>query len=107
MFLDACCHWRRRSLLQQTWATFKVNFALAHQEICNSQVTLDQAGKQAANNAAYDITSFNIQQETALAIANLATATASDRSTVASLTATISNLSTELTLANAKLVHII
>jgi len=107
MFHDAChTDWRRCPLLQQSWAAFKVNFALAHQEICNSQVTLDQAGNQAANNAAYDITSFNIQQETALAIANLATATATDRSTVASLTATISILSTKLTLVNAKLVHV-
>ena len=37
--------------------------------------------------------SYNMQQEPALAIANLATATASGRSTVASLTAIISNLS--------------
>ena len=106
MFPDACRDWRRRPLLQQTWATFKIDFALAHQELRDSQVTSNQAGYQAAHNAAYDTASYDIQQETALAIANLATATASNRSTVASLTATISNLSTELTLANAKLVHI-
>jgi hypothetical protein len=42
-----------------------------------------------------------------LPFAYLATATASDRSTIASLTATISNLNTKLTLAkNAKLVHV-
>jgi hypothetical protein len=91
-----------------TWAAFKVNFALAHQELRNSKVTSNQAGYQAANNAAaYDTASYNIQQETALAIlANLATATALDRSTVASLTATISNLSNKLKLANDKLVHV-
>jgi hypothetical protein len=33
MFPDACCDWQHRPLLQQTWATFKVNFALAHQEL--------------------------------------------------------------------------
>jgi hypothetical protein len=72
MFLGACCHWRCFPLLCQAWATFKVNCALAHQEeLCNSQVTLNQAGYQAANNAAaYDTASYNIQQETALAIAN-------------------------------------
>jgi hypothetical protein len=44
MFPDACHDWRRRPLLQQTWATFKVDFALAHQELRNSQVTSNQAG---------------------------------------------------------------
>jgi hypothetical protein len=78
-------------------------FALAHQELCDSQVTSNQAGYQQAANAAYDTASYDIQQETALAIANLATATASDRSTVANLTATNSSLSTEWNLANAKL----
>jgi len=87
MFPDACRDWRRRPLIQQNWATFKVDFALAHQELRDSQVTSNQAGYQAANNAAYDTASYDIQQETALAIANRATATASDRSTVASLTA--------------------
>jgi hypothetical protein len=103
MFPDTCCDWRCCPILEQTWATFKINFALAHQELCDSQVTSNQAGYQQAANAAYDTASYDIQQETALAIANLATATASDRSTVANLTATNSSLSIELSLANAKL----
>jgi hypothetical protein len=98
MFPDACRDWQRCPILEQTWATFKINFALAHQELCDSQVTLNQAGYQQAANAAYDTASYDIQQETALAIANLATATASDRSTVANLTATNSSLSTKLNL---------
>jgi hypothetical protein len=70
IFPDAYHDWQRYTLLQQTWATFKVNFALAHQELRNSQVTSNQACYQAANNTAYDTASCNIQQETALAIAN-------------------------------------
>jgi hypothetical protein len=100
MFTDACHDWRRRPIIEQTWATFKVDFALAHQELRDSQLTSNQAGYQSANNAH---ASYDIQQETALAIANLATATASNRSTVASLTSTNSSLSTELTQATAKL----
>ena len=106
MFPDACRDWRRRPILEQTWATFKIDFALAHQELRDSQVTSNQAGYQQAANAAYDTASYDIQQETALAIANLATATASDRSTVANLTATNSSLSTKLNLANAKLIAV-
>jgi hypothetical protein len=97
IFPEACREWRRRPRLEQTWTNFKVEFALAHQEFRDSQITAGQAGYQSANNA------YEIHQETALAIANLATATASDRSTVASLTSTNSSLSTELTEATAKL----
>jgi hypothetical protein len=105
MFPDACCDWKSGPILKQTWATFKINFALAHKELRNLQVTSNQAGYQQAANAAYDTASLeDIQQETVLAIANLATTTASDRSIVANLTATNSSgLSTKLNLSNAKL----
>jgi hypothetical protein len=46
---------------------------------------------------------YDIHQETAQAISNLVTATASDRSTVTSLTATNSSLNDELLQSNAKL----
>jgi hypothetical protein len=101
MFPDACRDWRRRPTVEQTWANFKTDMALAHQELRDSQVTSTQAGYQSANAAYAD--AYDIHQETAQAIANLATATASDRSTVASLTATNSSLNDELLQSNAKL----
>jgi hypothetical protein len=70
---------------------------LAHQELRESQVTSNQAGYHHANAA------LEYQHDTALALANLATATASDRSTVSNLSATNSNLTTDLALANTKL----
>jgi hypothetical protein len=54
MFPDACRDWRRCPILEQTWAMFKIDFALAHQELRDSQVTSNQAGYQQAANAAYD-----------------------------------------------------
>jgi hypothetical protein len=97
MFPEACREWRRLPRADQTWARFKTDFALAHQEFRDSQVTSNQAGYHHANAA------FELQQDTAAALANLATATASDRSTVANLTNTNSNLSVELAQATAKL----
>jgi hypothetical protein len=52
MFPDACCDWRRCPILEQTWATFKIDFALAHQELRNLKVMSNQAGYQQAANAA-------------------------------------------------------
>ena len=97
MFSDACRDWRRKTAADKTWATFKSDFALAHQELQESKITSDQAGYHSANSA------FDIQKETANAIANLATATAADCSTVTSLTSTNSTLSNDLATANIKL----
>ena len=33
LFSTACGDWRRRPPLEQTWATFKVDFTLAHQAL--------------------------------------------------------------------------
>jgi hypothetical protein len=76
--------------------------ALSHEEFRASQVTSNQAGCQSANNVSPD-QDYDIQHETATAIANLATATAANRSTLASLTSSNSSLSNELTQATAKL----
>jgi hypothetical protein len=98
MFPEVCREWRRRLTIEKTWTNFKIEFALAHQEFKESQVTSNQAGYQSA-----DAICNKLQQETALALANLATATASDCSTVASLTTTNSSLSSEITQATVKL----
>ena len=107
MFPDACRVWRRRALIDQTWANFKLDFIEAHQEYRDCQATSTQAGYHSAHSA-LEIEQANaafeaIQTETALALANLATATASDRSSVASLTTTNSSLTSDLTSATSKL----
>jgi hypothetical protein len=111
MFPEACREWRRRVTNTQTWHNFKADFAAAHQDYRDSQLTSRQSGYQSANNAATDAddTSFDIQG-TVDAIANLATATASDRSTVAHLAETnasqnakIEQQATQLTTARMEL----
>ena len=58
----------------------------------------------AAHNATKNPDNGYPQQETVDAIANLATATASDRTIIAQLTATVARLMTELATLNEKLV---
>jgi hypothetical protein len=89
MFIDACRERRRRVTNTRTWHNFKADFAAAHQDYQDSQLTSRQSSYQSSNNAATesDDTSFDIQG-TVDAIANLTTATASDRSTVTRLAKT-------------------
>mgnify|MGYP002806862359 FL=1 len=97
LFHDECKLWKRRIAADKNWAEFKTVFSLAHQELRESQLTSSNTDFHSANAAT------DLQLETAEAIANLATATAADRTSVASLTATISKLTAELSEANAKL----
>jgi hypothetical protein len=89
MFPEACREWRRRVTNTRTWHNLKADFAAAHQDYRDSQLTSRQSGYQSYNNPATesDDTAFDIQG-TVDAIANLATATASDQSTVARLAKT-------------------
>ncbi len=98
MFPDDCREWRRRPLIEKTWDNFKAAFATAHQEYRETQTTSKQAGYHSANSAA----AFELQ-DTVEALANLATATAADRSTVAQLSATNASLTTELAQQTAQL----
>jgi hypothetical protein len=98
-FTDACRDWQRRPAAQKTWPTFKADFLLAHQEMQESQTTTQGAGFHSANAAL----TADFQQQTFEALANLATATESDRSAVSNLTGTNSALTTQLATTNAKL----
>ncbi len=97
MFPDECKLWKRRTTATKNWSDFKTLFALAHQELREAQLTTSATGFQSANAA------IDLQNDTVDAIANLATATAADRTSVAALTATVSKLTLELSTANAKL----
>ena len=97
LFTDACRDWRRRPAAQKTWPAFKADFSLAHQEMRESQTTTQEAGFHSANAA------VDFHQQTFEALANLATATESDRSAVSNLTGTNSALTLQLSATNAKL----
>jgi hypothetical protein len=100
MFPEACRDWRRLPIADKTWDRFKTDFATAHQEFRDTQLTANQTGYHSANALQEEA----IAIQTADALANLATATASDRTTVANLTDTNAKLAIELTSVNAQLI---
>jgi hypothetical protein len=91
LFADASREWRRRPLVDKTWPNFKIHFAEAHNDYRLTQTTAQAAGYHSANNVMDDFVS-----ETADAFANLATATASDRTMMAELTQSNSELLRQL-----------
>jgi hypothetical protein len=91
LFPDACWVWQSRDVAEKTWAQFKIDFATAHREFRLTNQTAQQSGFHSANMMIEQGRNQSIQ-DTADAIAQLATATASDCSTVATLTTTNVNL---------------
>jgi hypothetical protein len=86
---------------RKTWAQFKLDFTTAHREFRLSNQTAQQSGFHSANmmiEQGHD----ESMQDTVDAIAQLATATASDRGTVATLTTTNAKLATHLEAAHAQ-----
>jgi hypothetical protein len=97
---DACRAWQSRAIASRTWAQFKIDFATAHREFRLTNQTAQQSGFHSA--------SMMIEQgrdesmnETAEAIVQLATATASERGTVAILTTTSAKLANQVEAAHA------
>lgn len=92
LYAEASLTWRRQADAYKTWPQEReTNFALAHQELRESQVTSQGAGNHGANLA------YELQQETTVALANLATTTFSNHSAVLQLSSTKGQLSTQLT----------
>jgi hypothetical protein len=91
LYLDACRAWQSRAIAAKTWAQFKIDFATAHREFRLTNQTAQQSGFHSAN-MMIEQGRDDSMQETAEAIAQLATATASDRDTVAMLTTTNAQL---------------
>ena len=77
-----CREWRRKPAIDKTWPNFKSFFAEAHHDY-----------REETNQSHHTFHSANVQEtsppptDTALALANLASATVLDRATVANLTA--------------------
>jgi hypothetical protein len=91
LFPEACREWRRQPPAYTTWATFKTDFAKAHLDLRLAQGTTQDGGYHGTNNA---MDSFIT--ETADALANLATATASDRQMLADLMASNKELTKQI-----------
>ena len=105
LFVDDCKAWKCLPKQQKTWIGLKTFFAAAHKEWHKSQSTTTGAEFHSANLLQEEDTTQIYQQETVNAIANLATATASDRATVATLTATNRTLTSALTDCQLQLVE--
>jgi 6-pyruvoyl-tetrahydropterin synthase len=91
LFPHACRAWQSRAIVGKTWAQFKLDFATAHREVRLTNQTAQQSGFHSANmmiKQGRDET----MQDTVDAIAQLATATASDCGTMATLTTTNAKL---------------
>jgi hypothetical protein len=93
LFPDACRAWKSRAIAGEMWAQFKLDFATAHREFRLTNQTAQQLSLHSANMMIEKVREETMQ-DTVNAIAQLATATASDRRTVATLTTTNAKLAT-------------
>ena len=103
MFTDDCKIWKRLPEIQKTWVQLKIDFSLAHSKLHKSQQTNRTGGY--ANNATEVQEMQELRQETATAIAILASATLANRETMTSMQATITTLTLQLAEVNIKLVN--
>jgi predicted RNase H-like nuclease (RuvC/YqgF family) len=87
------------------WAQFKLDFATARREFLLTNQTAQQSGFHSAN-MMIEQGCDRSKQDTVDAIAQLATATASDRGTVTTLTTTNAKLATQLETANAQIAQL-
>jgi hypothetical protein len=105
LFPDACRAWQSREIAGKTWAQFKIYFATAHREFRLTNQTAQQSGFHSVN-MMIEQGSEETMQDTVDEIAQLATATASDRGTVATLTTTNAKLATQLEAAKAQIAQL-
>jgi hypothetical protein len=85
-FMSACSRWNEKETSDKTWANFKANFAASHRQ--HKQMQGKSAAKSGYHAANADVgqTEDQMAKATIGALANLATATATDRGIVATLT---------------------
>jgi hypothetical protein len=100
LFPDACRVWKSRDIAVKAWAQFKIDFTTAHREFRLTNQTGQQSGFHSAN-MMNEQSRDDSMQEMAEAIAQLDTATASNRGTVSTLTTTNAKLANQLDAAHA------
>jgi hypothetical protein len=95
-FMSACRRWNEKPLIEKTWAQFKAHFSTAHSQ--HKQMHGESAATSGYHsaNAAVVHTEEQMADATIGALANLATATASDRGVVATLSEGNSRLAKQL-----------
>lgn len=97
VFADDCKEWRMKEPGEKTWDDFKIFFTKAHQDLQDSQVTARALGHQANNVSEQHFNAAIAHEaETLEALANLAAASAADKSVITTLTSTSAELVKEL-----------
>jgi hypothetical protein len=95
-FMSACRRWNEKHAIENTWTQFKSHFAATHRQHKQMQgESAVTAGYHSAN-AAVSHNEAQMAESTIGVLANLATATAADRSVVAALTQANVRLSKQL-----------
>ena len=102
LFSNKCKTWGKKDAPGQTWTTFKAEFILAHQDLRESQVTVQNAGYHNQANLAQEY-AMPDNAEALAAIAELANAATSDQNTIATLTSTNAQLCKKIAATNSKL----
>jgi hypothetical protein len=105
LFPDACRVWQSRAIAGKMWEQFKIDFATAHREFRLTNQTAQQSGFHSAN-MMIEHGREETMQDTVDAIAQLATATSSDRGTLATLTTTNAKLAMQLEAAQAQIAQL-
>jgi hypothetical protein len=105
LFPDACRAWQSRAIAGKTWLQFKLDFATAHREFRLTNQTAQQSGFHSAN-MMIEQGREETKQDTIDAIAQLETATAYDRGTVATLTTTNAKLAMQLEADQAQIAQL-
>ena len=105
LYQDDCREWSCKTQNDKTWSNFKAHFARYFKENQISSRTSKTKGYAAHVHAAQANAEIflEMQQDRTLALANIATATQADRTLVALLTETISELSSQVAHLTAKL----
>ena len=100
-----CREWNITDKAQKTWVNFKLHFSRALRENRDQSRQAQHAGYGQLNtqNSANAAMFANMTQDHSHALANLATATQSDRDTVANMSKTIADLALQLGQANTNL----
>ena len=105
-YFDECKTWNAKPAVQKTWDNFKAHFLLAQDQLRMQQATSKRSGFHGANyvmDKHQNTITQQIYEETAEALANLATATASDRKAMETLTNTVATLTQQLSAKDAEI----
>jgi hypothetical protein len=100
LFPDYYRAWQARAVVEKTWLQFKLDFAATHREFRLTNQTAQQS-RCHSSNMMIEQGCGDTMQDTVDAIAQLATAMASDRGTVSTLTATNAKLASHLEVEQA------